>query len=180
MADIQIEKAFQKQDGINISNKFNIFGDAVPTKNVLKKKGETTIKKAAKRMKYIRYFKKVGLGFTTPSDAINGNYIDKKCPFTGNVSIRGRILKGMVISTKMKRTIIVRRDYLRYIRKYQRYQKHHSNIPAHCSPAFRRISEGDIVTIGQCRPLSKTIRFNVLHVQGNMIFGSAKKQFMLF
>jgi len=23
-----------------------------------------------------------------------GNYIDKKCPFTGNVSIRGRILTG--------------------------------------------------------------------------------------
>jgi hypothetical protein len=23
-----------------------------------------------------------------------GNYIDKKCPFTGNVSIRGRILSG--------------------------------------------------------------------------------------
>ena len=59
-------------------------------------------------MKTIRYFKKVGLGFKTPSDAIQGNYIDKKCPFTGNVSIRGRIIKGMVLSTKMKNTIIVR------------------------------------------------------------------------
>lgn len=26
--------------------------------------------------------------------AIEGTYIDKKCPFTGNVSIRGRILSG--------------------------------------------------------------------------------------
>ena len=26
--------------------------------------------------------------------AIDGTYIDKKCPFTGNVSIRGRILSG--------------------------------------------------------------------------------------
>lgn len=25
-----------------------------------------------------------------------GNYIDHKCPFTGNVSIRGRILSGKV------------------------------------------------------------------------------------
>jgi hypothetical protein len=24
-----------------------------------------------------------------------GTYIDKKCPFTGNVSIRGRILSGV-------------------------------------------------------------------------------------
>lgn len=26
--------------------------------------------------------------------AFTGTYIDKKCPFTGNVSIRGRILNG--------------------------------------------------------------------------------------
>jgi hypothetical protein len=33
------------------------------------------------------------VGFKTPQEAISGNYIDKKCPFTSNVSIRGRILK---------------------------------------------------------------------------------------
>ena len=49
-----------------------------------------------------------------------GTYIDKKCPFTGNVSIRGRILAGVVKSTKMTRTIIVRRNYFHYIKKYQR------------------------------------------------------------
>lgn len=38
-----------------------------------------------------------------------GKYIDKKCPFTGNVSIRGRIMTGVVKSTKMNRTIIVKR-----------------------------------------------------------------------
>ena len=43
---------------------------------------------------------------------------DKKCPFTGEVSIRGRILTGRVVSTKMTRTIIIRRDYLHYIPKY--------------------------------------------------------------
>lgn len=131
-------------------------------------------------MRSVRYFKKVGLGFQTPAEAIQGHYVDKKCPFTGNVSIRGRILKGMVISTKMQRTIIIRRDYLNYIKKYNRYEKKHKNIAAHCSPAFKRIKEGDIVTIGQCRPLSKTVRFNVLKVEANEIFGSVKKQFMLF
>lgn len=30
--------------------------------------------------------------------AIEGTYIDKKCPFTGNVSIRGRILSGQLKS----------------------------------------------------------------------------------
>ncbi|KAI3982149.1 hypothetical protein MKX01_019055, partial [Papaver californicum] len=90
-------------------------------------------------------------------------YIDKKCPFTGDVSIRGRILAGTCHSAKMVRTIIVRRNYLHYVKKYQRYEKRHSNIPAHISPCFR-VKEGDHVIIGQCRPLSKTVRFNVLKV----------------
>lgn len=50
-----------------------------------------------------------------------GTYIDKKCPFAGNVSIRGRIITGYCHSAKMVRTIIVRRDYLHFVKKYQRY-----------------------------------------------------------
>ncbi len=56
--------------------------------------------------------KSVGLGFKTPLDAKDGVYIDKKCPWTGNVSIRGKLLRGVVVSNKMKRTIVIRRDYL--------------------------------------------------------------------
>lgn len=71
--------------------------------------------------KGFRFYKNVGLGFKTPKTAIEGRFVDKKCPFTGNVSIRGRIVKALVISTgKMKNTIIVRRDYLRYVSKYRR------------------------------------------------------------
>lgn len=180
MADVQTEKAFQKQGGINAFNKYLLNNVEQPTKSKTIKKENNTTKKRSKKMNAVRYFKKVGLGFNTPSQAIQGHYVDKKCPFTGDVSIRGRIIKGMVTSTKMQRTIIVRRDYLHYIKKYQRYQKRHTNIPAHCSPAFRRIKVGDIVTVGQCRPLSKTVRFNVLKVQPNVIYGSVKKQFMLF
>ena len=88
----------------------------------------------------------------------NPRTLDKKCPFTGEVSIRGRILSGRVISTKMHRTLVIRRPYLHFIPKYSRYEKRHKNVPAHVSPAFR-VNEGDLVTIGQCRPLSKTVRF---------------------
>ncbi|KAK8812202.1 hypothetical protein WA158_007436 [Blastocystis sp. Blastoise] len=125
-----------------------------------------------------RWYCDVGLGFKTPETAIKGTYIDKKCPFTSNVSIRGAILRGLVISTKMQRTIIVRRDYLQYIKKYE---KRHCNIAAHCSPAFH-VKEGDIVTIGQCRPLSKTVRFNVLdHVaQQSKGLSNIRKQFRMF
>ena len=43
---------------------------------------------------------------------------------------------------------------------------------------FRRDVElGDIVVVGQCRPLSKTVRFNVVKVQKAK---SGKKQFSKF
>ncbi|KAJ1605306.1 40S ribosomal protein S11 [Cryptosporidium canis] len=157
--DAQTERAFQKQETV-------FLGD----KRLLSKKGN---------LKVPRYFRDPGLGFTVPNEAKNGIYIDKKCPFTGNVSIRGRILKGMCISTKMKRTIVVRRNYLKYVPKYNRFEKRHKNVSVHCSPCFD-VKEGDIITMGQCRPLSKTVRFNVLKVEKNQIFGTARKQFRLF
>ncbi|EFE43558.1 hypothetical protein TRV_01668 [Trichophyton verrucosum HKI 0517] len=104
-------------------------------------------------------------------------FIDKKCPFTGQVSIRGRILTGTVVSTKMHRTLVIRREYLHYIPKYSRYEKRHKNLAAHVSPAFR-VEEGDQVTVGQCRPLSKTVRFNVLRVLPRT--GKAVKAFQKF
>jgi len=138
---VQSERAFQKQPHIFTLSKVR-----------------TTKGKATKR-----WYKEVGLGFKTPKTAIEGTYIDKKCPFTGQVSIRGKILTGVVVSTKMHRTLVIRRDYLHYIPKYQRYEKRHKNISAHVSPAFR-VNDGDVVTVGQCRPLSKTVRFNVLRI----------------
>lgn len=51
----------------------------------------------------IRYYHSVGLGFRTPKEAIEGTYVDKKCPFTSNVSIRGRILKGTTHETRRAR-----------------------------------------------------------------------------
>jgi ribosomal protein uS17 len=93
-----------------------------------------------------------------------GANTDKKCPFTGMVSIRGRILTGTVVSTKMHRTLIIRREYLHFVPKYARYEKRHQNLAAHVSPAFR-VEEGDQVTVGQCRPLSKTVRGSLERTQ---------------
>ena len=78
----------------------------------------------------------------------------------------------------MLRTIIIRRDYLHYIPKYNRYEKRHRNVAAHLSPCFIGVEIGDTVTVGQCRPLSKTVRFNVLKVQKGQSSGS--KQFVKF
>ncbi|KAH7576157.1 hypothetical protein JRO89_XS01G0004500 [Xanthoceras sorbifolium] len=67
-----------------------------------------------------RYWKSIGLGFKTPREAIEGTCIDKKCSFTGSASIRGRILVGTCHSGKMIRSIVVRRNYLHYIKKIPR------------------------------------------------------------
>ena len=147
-----MERAYQKQD------------------NVFENSKAALLKKA----KVGRWVKNVGLGFRTPQEAVTGNYVDKKCPFTGNVSIRGRILTGTVKATKMKNTITIRREYLHFIPKYQRYEKRHKMLSAHCSPCFR-VEEGDIVTVGQCRPLSKTVRFNVLRIDRKGSSASKKK-----
>merc|ERR1712072_256219 len=106
MTEVQHERAYLKQSHIGTAQLKGIFKKRTPGKDGY------------------RYYKNVGLGFKTPREAIEGTYIDKKCPFTGDVSIRGRILQGVVKSTKMNRTIIIRK----------------------------------------CRPLSKTVRFNVLKV----------------
>eukprot|EP01112_Ceratiomyxa_fruticulosa_P000108 TRINITY_DN1012_c0_g1_i3.p1 TRINITY_DN1012_c0_g1~~TRINITY_DN1012_c0_g1_i3.p1 ORF type:complete len:157 (-),score=23.67 TRINITY_DN1012_c0_g1_i3:126-596(-) len=153
MTDVQSEKAFQKQDQI-WAGRVAVLGRKV-------------------RRNQLRYVKNIGLGFKTPVEATEGTYIDRKCPFTSSVNIRGRILKGVVVSTKMKRSIIIRRDYLHYIPKYKRYERRHKNLAAHLSPCFT-VKEGDTVTVGECRPLSKTIRFNVIKVdkakRGNKLF----------
>merc|ERR1711935_145325 len=118
----------------------NIF---VGKKRVLGKK--TTLKES-------RYYKSVGLGIKTPRTAIEGTYVDKKCPWTGSVNIRGKLITGVIKTTKMKNTVIIRKDYLHYIKKYNRFEKRHKNTPVHVSPAFR-VKVGDEILAGQCRPI---------------------------
>ena len=79
----------------------------------------------------------------------------------------------------MKNNVVIRRDYLHYIRKYNRFEKRHHTVTCHKSPAFR-LTIGDVVTVGQCRPLSKTVRFNVLRKEAQRIDGNVKKAFVLF
>lgn len=86
---------------------------------------------------------------------------DPDCPFHGSLHIRGRVLEGTVTSAKMGKTVIVRRDYPEYVRKYRRYERRHSHIPAHNPPCLNA-SEDDRVKIAECRPLSKTVSFVVV------------------
>uniref|UniRef100_A0A8I3RQY9 Small ribosomal subunit protein uS17 n=1 Tax=Canis lupus familiaris TaxID=9615 RepID=A0A8I3RQY9_CANLF len=91
MADIQTKRAYQKQPTIFQNKKRFLLGETG-------------------KEKLPQYYKNIGLGFKTPKEAIEGTYIDKKYPFTGNVSIQGQILSGVVTKMKMQRTIVIRQD----------------------------------------------------------------------
>eukprot|EP01006_Ploeotia_vitrea_P040963 TRINITY_DN66474_c5_g9_i1.p1 TRINITY_DN66474_c5_g9~~TRINITY_DN66474_c5_g9_i1.p1 ORF type:complete len:145 (+),score=12.62 TRINITY_DN66474_c5_g9_i1:25-459(+) len=108
----------------------------------------------------------VGLGFRLPRDKRNKNFrhTDQKCPFAGRWAVRGRIIRGVIVSKKMTNSVVLRRNYLHYRPKYLRFEKRHRNFSAHLSPVFDRAAIGDEAIAGECRPMSKTIRFNVVQV----------------
>ncbi len=86
---------------------------------------------------------------------------DNNCPFHGTLSIRGRVLDGVVISAKMDKTVVIRRDYQLYVPKFKRYERRHSHINAHNPPCLNA-KENDRVKIAECRSLSKTVSFVVV------------------
>jgi small subunit ribosomal protein S17 len=88
---------------------------------------------------------------------------DKKCPFHGVAKIRGKITKGTVVSKKAHNTIVIRQDYVHFIKKYQRYERRKTRISCHLPECLRtEIELGDIVRVGESRKLSKTKAFIVL------------------
>ncbi len=114
--------------------------------------------------------KNVGIpGVEPPQKECN----DKKCPFHGDIRVRGVLLTGVVVSDKMKNTVVVRHDYLYYDKKYKRYEKRRTHIHAHNPPCINA-KVGDIVLIGETRPLAKTVSFVVLKVLGKAS-GEVKK-----
>ena len=86
---------------------------------------------------------------------------DENCPFHGKLPIRGKILEGNVVSSKMFNTVIVERNYLHFLPKYERYERRRSRTAAH-NPSCINAKKGDRVKIAECRPLSKTKHFVVI------------------
>lgn len=83
---------------------------------------------------------------------------DANCPFHGILSIRGRVFEATVISDKMDKTVVLRRDYLKYVPKLKRYERRRSHISAHNPPCVN-VKNGDRAKIAECRPISKTVAF---------------------
>ena len=99
----------------------------------------------------------IGINVEVPKKKCN----DRNCPFHGTLSVRGQVLEGRVVSDKMDKTVIVEREYLKYIPKYQQYERRRSRIPAH-NPECISAKVGDKVLIMECRKISKTKSFVVI------------------
>jgi small subunit ribosomal protein S17 len=88
---------------------------------------------------------------------------DKLCPFHGTLSVRGKLLTGIVSSAKAPKMVVVSREYPRPAPKYKRFQRSRSKVHAYLPPCVE-VKEGDEVRVAECRPLSKTVSFVVIEV----------------
>jgi small subunit ribosomal protein S17 len=107
----------------------------------------------------------IGLDVEQPPEPEQpGDYDYETCPFFGELSVRGQIIEGRVVSTDMERTVIVEREYEVKVPKYDRYMKRRSRIPAHVPGVLEPLSVDDDVKIAETRPLSKTKSHVVVEV----------------
>ena len=83
------------------------------------------------------------------------------CAWHGSLSVRGRVFRGVVRSAKSRNTVMVEWGYHKYVPKYERYERRKTRVTAH-NPECIKAKEGDMVVIGECRPLSKTKHFVIL------------------
>lgn len=90
---------------------------------------------------------------------------DVNCPFHGTLSVRGQIMECEVVSDRMAKGAVVKRARLRFVRKYERYEKMSSRYSVHNPPCIDA-KKGDKVKIMECRPLSKTKSFVIIEKRG--------------
>ena len=103
----------------------------------------------------------IGIDVPVPSKTCT----DLKCPFHGHLSVRGQSLEGVVVSTRMQNTVVIERQYLRYIRKYERFEKRTKRMNVHAPPCLG-LQVGQRVLAMECRSLGKTVHFVAIHNQG--------------
>ena len=103
----------------------------------------------------------IGIPGVRPPKAKECN--DKDCPFHGSTRIRGKITQGVVVSKKSRNTIVIRQDYVQFVKKYQRYERRNSRLACHLPDCLEHeIELGDLVVVGESRKISKTKSFIVL------------------
>jgi len=100
---------------------------------------------------------------------------DPRCPFYGNLKVRGRKFTGTVVSDKMNKTATVQWTRYKLLTKYDRYEQKITKVHAH-NPDSIGAKKGDKVVIMETRPLSKTKSFVIVEKLGRDIDYEIKEQ----
>lgn len=99
---------------------------------------------------------------TNKPEIKSGVCTDIKCPFHGELSVRGRTFEGTVIKKFNKRVVIIFERTI-YLQKYERFAKSRTKLHARLPDCLANsINVGDYIMIRECRPLSKIISFVVM------------------
>ena len=104
----------------------------------------------------------IGLKIKSPKNEPDKN--DKKNPFNGTLSIRGKLFEGKVVKSKAKNTVVIQKESPVYFSKFKRYGRSKNSIHAHV-PTNLQVNDGDIVIAAECRPLAKSVSFVVVEVK---------------
>lgn len=89
---------------------------------------------------------------------------DKNCPWHGKLSLRGKVMKGKVVSSKTNKTAVIKKEFFQKVPKFERFKRKHSKMRVQ-NPECIRAKEGDKITIAECRPLSKSKSFVIVGVE---------------
>jgi len=111
----------------------------------------------AKKKDHVK--KEIGLGIAPPEKECD----NVNCAWHGSLSVRGKVFRGVVKSTKMSNTAVIEWGYNRFVRKYESYERRKSRVIVH-NPPCMHARDGDQVVIAECRPLSKTKSFVVVGI----------------
>ena len=104
----------------------------------------------------------IGIKVKSPEKKPDEN--DKKNPFNGTLSVRGKLFEGKVVKTKAKNTVVIQKESPVYFSKFKRYARSKNSIHAHV-PTNIQVNEGDLVIAAECRPLAKSVSFVVVEVK---------------
>ena len=105
----------------------------------------------------------IGIDVKRPAGEWDG---DENCPFHGSLRLRGQVFEGVVSGIGMQKTITIERNNVRYMKKYERFEKRTSALSAHLPSCIGDVEIGDTVRVMECRPLSKTVSFCVVEMTG--------------
>jgi small subunit ribosomal protein S17 len=90
---------------------------------------------------------------------------DKKCPFHGDIKLRGKSFIGVVLAKDTHKTATVEWSYSVLIPKFERREIRRTKVHVH-NPECIDADIGDIVKIHETKPLSKTKNFVIVEDLG--------------